>query len=266
MGFPLQHRLDSFQERLFGPLDAIHRTRFQEIEEDEFVLWGIFASIMCANDAPSTTTMRELDELRDFHRWPQPEQVRALGYYRACLLKKVMREPGPSYDSPPWIVSKNPAFTHKVPQLLQVFPDARFVYLVRSPLESIPSRLNLIQSIWRQRFPEFQAMRTDQVEMILADSVRNYLAAETDLVELPEDRCIVVRYCELVADPRAVVTRIYGSLDLPGSDASLCAALEEITTSEQHHVSQHLHTPEEFGITESRLRQELSIVFDRYGF
>jgi hypothetical protein len=194
------------------------------------------------------------------------DQARALGYYRACLLKKILREPGLCSDSPPWIVSKNPAFTHKTGHLLKVFPDARFIYLIRSPLETIPSRLSLIRNIWQRRFPGFPNMKADQVEAILADSIRIYLAAEQDLIELPEERRQVVRYTELLKDPRSIIERIYGSFSLPGPDASLLAALDKIARAKGDRVSFHHYELQEFGITESRVRRELAPVFVRYGF
>ena len=263
-GGGLGRRLADAEQRLFGPLDDLHRLRFAEIEEDEFVLWGIFASAMCANDSPSSTERRDLDGLRSFHDWPPERQARALGWYRACLLKKLHREP-PAGDEPAWVVSKNPAFTHKVPELLRVFPDARFIYHVRSPLETIPSRLSLIEAIWQRRFPGFAKMSPRQVEVIVADSLRTYLSAEEELPKLPEGRRLVVRYEDLTRDPRGTVESVYRRFGLPGPDADLAAALARLARREPHE-SKHRYDLAEFGLTEDYLRAKLKVVFDRYGF
>ena len=266
LGGIMERGLERLQDRLFGPLNSIHRIRLGEVEEDEFMLWAVFASIMCVNDAPGTVCSEELDELRNFNCWRQTDQARVLGYYRACLLKKIMREPALCSGNPPWIVSKNPAFTHKTGHLLKVFPDARFIYLIRTPLETIPSRLSMIRNIWQLRLPGFFNMNANQVEAIFADSIRNYLAAEHDVVELPEERRQVVRYTDLLRDPRSIIERIYGDFSLPGPDASLLAALHKITTAKRSRVSLHHYELKEFGLTESRVRRELAPVFKRYGF
>ena len=268
LGGHLSRRYHAAQERLFGPLDEIHRLRFEEVEEDEFVLWAIFASLMCANDAPSTVERRDLDELRHFHRWPARLQAEALGWYRACLLKKIHREPPADRrtDGGAWIVSKNPAFTHKVPELRQVFPDARFIYLVRNPLETIPSRLSLIRAIWRRRLPGFRDMTPRHVETILEDSVRTYLSAERDLPPLPADRWIPVRYDALTRDPRGVVEAIYARLGLTGPDDDLRAHLRDLAPRQRERRSKHAYTLAEFGLDEATLRQRLAPVFERYGW
>ncbi len=265
LGAPLAQRFHQAQEHLFGPLDDIHKLRFDQVEEDEFVLWTIYASIMCVNDAPSSAELPDLDELRNFHDWSTRRQIAALGWYRACLLKKLAREPGADPADPPWIVSKNPAFTHKVPELMRVFPDARFVNLVRNPLSTIASRLSMIRAIWRRRVPGFRHMTSRQVETIVADSKRTYLAGERDLPPLPPDRRLTIRYETLVARPWRVVERIYQRFSLPGPDASLTEALSQLTGRSEH-VSRHQYRLEEFGLTEARLRSELAPIFERYGW
>ncbi len=257
--------LRRLQDRLFGPMDDIHRLRFHEVEEDELVLWSIFEGIMCANDAPSATALSALDDLRHFESWSPRRRARALGWYRACLLKKVQREPGPPGE-PVWVVSKNPAFTHKVAALRSIFPEARFVYLVRNPLEAIPSRLSMIRAIWRQRFSGFERMTPAHVETILADSLRIYRAAERDLPGLPPGTAVTLRYEELVADPRLSVLRIYRELGLPGPDAHLHRALDRARLRVRSHVSRHDYGLEELGLDEARLRSELAPVFARFGF
>ncbi|MFH2008320.1 MAG: AMP-binding protein [bacterium] len=270
LGGGLGRRFGALQDRLFGPMDDIHRLRFDAVEEDEFVLWTIFASVMCANDAPSSAELPGLDDLRNFHQWSVDRQIAALGYYRACLLKKLRREPAAAGTTgaaaAPWVVSKNPAFTHKVPELRRVFPDARFVCLVRNPLETIPSRLSMIREIWRHRFSGFREMTPRQVETIVADSVRTYLAAERDLPKLPPDRRITVTYDNLVARPWRVVERIYRRFALPADDPTLAAALRKLTGRQRPHHSNHRYSLAEFGLDEARLRRELAPVFERHGF
>lgn len=248
------------QNRLFGPLDHVHRIRLDEVEEDEFVLWALFASAMCANDAPNAAESPALDELRHFHDWSQARQADVLGYYRACALKKLYRA------GPGWLVAKNPAFTDKIPALVDMFPDARFVYLVRNPLETIPSRLSLVREIWRRRFPRFVDMSAQQVEIVMASSVNTYLAAERDLPGLPEDRKLVVRYDDLVRDPSTVIRTIYRQFELPGPDASLSAVLSQCTAERPEANGSHRYSLMEFGIDEDALRRQLAPVFARHGF
>jgi omega-hydroxy-beta-dihydromenaquinone-9 sulfotransferase len=265
-GSKLAKRFAAKQDALFGPLDHIHRLRFDEVEEDEFVLWAIYASGMCVNDSPISTGHRGLDFLRHFDDWPEIRRARALNWHRACLLKKAYREPGLTPDTPIWGVSKNPAFSQKVPALRRVFPDARFIYLVRNPLETIPSRLSLIRSIWRHRFPGFDQMSPDQVDTIVADSVRTYLHAERDLADVPAAAKFVLPYRDFTADPSASVRAIYERFELAAPDVHLSATLEELAARPRPHASTHAYRLDEFHLTEKDLRQRLAQVFERYDF
>jgi hypothetical protein len=130
----------AMQDKMFGALDHMHRLRFDEIEEDEFVLWTIYASTMCINDAPLNTVHKDLEDLRDFHQWPVERQIRTFGWYRATLLKKVYRAPAAPGDGLPWIVSKNPHFSQKIPELMRVFPNAKLIYLLRNPIARLSPR------------------------------------------------------------------------------------------------------------------------------
>ncbi|MGM0575834.1 MAG: sulfotransferase [Myxococcota bacterium] len=262
-GRALERSFRAAQDRLFGPLDDIHRARFDEVEEDEFVLWAVYASAMCANDAPASTGERTLDGLRDFDAWSEDRRAEVLAWYRAVLRKKLFREPGG--DAEAWIVAKNPAFTRKIPALLRAFPDARFVYLVRDPREAIPSRLSLVRAIWRRRFPGFREMRPEQVETLLADSVRTYLRAERDLPQVPTSRRLVVTYDDLVASPADVVRRIYARFALPGPGRVLEARLDDLE-GRPPRPSRHRYGLEEFGLDPDRVTEPLAVVLERYGF
>ncbi len=244
------------QDALFGPMDPIHRIRFDEIEEDEFILWSIFESAMCANDAPASVAQPALDDLRNFDAWPIERQQRALGWYRACLLKKIYREPAPAGEMV-WIVGKNPAFSQKIPQLLKVFPDAKFIHLVRNPLETIPSRLSLIRAIWRQRFSPDIEMTPAQVDVIVQDSLRTYTRAHRDLADVPAESQITIRYEEFLSNVGESIREIYAHFNLPNPDASLESTLATQVSKSPQRSATHEYSLAEFGLNESDIREAL---------
>lgn len=244
LGGRLAARFHALEERLFAPLDAIHRLRFREIEEDEFVLWGLFASAMAGNDTPRAAASPALDGLRDFDAWRPRDRRAALGYYRAVLQKAAYRDG--RGDGGPWLLAKNPAFTHKVAALRAVFPGARFVQVHRDPLEAIPSRLSLVRAIWRRRVPGFDAMTPAQVETLLADSIRTYRAAMHNSITMASNELVVVQYAALRDDPGAEVRRIFERLGLGAPDAALVRAVAALPT---RHRSGHGYRLEDFGLT-----------------
>ncbi len=254
------------EDRFFGRINPMHELRFQAPAEDEFVLWGIFASITCLNDSPLSSTMPDPHGLRDFASWSERERARAFGWYKACLLKKIHRELGTSEAGPVWMLSKNPAFTHKILYLRECFPHARFVYLVRSPLQTIPSRLSLIREIWRARYSRFREMSPGQVQAILRDSYRTYRAAEEQLAQLPESTFLVVPYPELKEDPAGVVNRIHERFGIPRDPEAPPPLPRSRRAASDGYESRHRYSLRDFSLSERELRAELAPIFARYGF
>jgi hypothetical protein len=179
-------------------------------------------------------------------------------------LKKVYRTPATDGDALPWVVSKNPHFSQKIPELRKVFPEARVIYLLRSPLETIASRLDLIRAIWRHRFRDFREMTPEQARAIVADSVRTYLNAERDLPAVPDSHRLVIYFDELRTAVPETVRRIYSHFSLPGPDAALTEALANIARENRVHVAARRSPLEEFGIDSSALKAVLKPVYDRH--
>ena len=265
-GGALARTLYKLEERTFGPLDPIHRLRFREIEEDEFVLWTIYASAMCVNDSPVGTGDGTLESLRRVTEWPVERRERALAWYRACVAKKVHRAGPPADGASAWYVSKNPAFSQRIPELAALFPGARFVHLVRNPLETIPSRLSLIRAIWRHRFPGFREMSRAQVEAIVEDSLRTYLHAARDIPALPAEQRLTIRYEALAADPAGTVEDLYRHFGLPGPDAYLCALLADTAARQGGRISSHHYQLEDFGVDRKMLLARLAPVMEALGW
>lgn len=265
-GGKLKAWFEKYQEKKYGPLDHIHKLRFNEIEEDEFVLYSIFSSDMCVNDSPISVNSKRLDHLRFFEEWPVELQIRAFSWYRACILKKIYREPNKKDDSLPWYVSKNPRFSQRIPQLIQAFPNALLIYMVRNPLETIPSRLSMLSAIWCWRYKDFDQMSPNQVESIVSDSTRSYLLAERDLANVSGDQKIIVKYPELVSNPALTVKTIYSHFNLPGPDEKLSQTLNNLCDNGNKYKSKHKYHSSEYKIDEHRIREELSAIFAKYSF
>jgi omega-hydroxy-beta-dihydromenaquinone-9 sulfotransferase len=113
------------------------------------------------------------------------------------------------------IVLKSPTHTARVRTILEVFPDAKFVHIVRDPLVLFPSTVRLWKSL--NLVQGFQIPRDDTrwVESHVLDQfVRMYECFEQDRELVPPGRLIDVRYEDLAANPVDTMRSIYGRLDL----------------------------------------------------
>ena len=255
--------LERMQDRHLGPLDAIHHIRLNSIEEDEFVLFAAYRSGMVVNSSPTASADAELNRLRDYRAWSEDERRAAMEWYRACLLKAAYRAEVEAPNPDRWIVGKNPAFSQRIPDLLKVFPDARFIHLVRNPLEAIPSRLSLVRAIWQLQRPDFDSDERSGGRGIVANSERTYLLPLEDLRGLPPETAITVRFEELTADTNGVLKRIYETLRLPGEPVPVTERADRRNSGGS---TEHRYSLEEFGLDEAELRLRLAPAMKAYGF
>ncbi|MEX0819493.1 MAG: sulfotransferase, partial [Pirellulaceae bacterium] len=115
------------------------------------------------------------------------------------------------------IVLKSPTHTFRVPVLLDMFPNARFVYLVRDPFIVFPSMLKTWQRLYRYHgFQPPKALGLE--EYILKNFEHLHRVFEEDRERIAPGRLCVMRYEDLVSDPIEQMRRLYEELDLGGFD------------------------------------------------
>lgn len=148
-------------------------------------------------------------------------QVHALGLDREALVEEIVAAPptlGSAFGTvfaayarqqgkPRW-GDKRPAYSWYSSSLLRLFPDAQIVHIVRDGRANVASLKNM--SWWRKS--SIGAMATWAV------TVR---CAERDTKRLPADVFHVLRYEDLVAEPRAEMERLCSFLGEDFDEAML---------------------------------------------
>lgn len=116
------------------------------------------------------------------------------------------------------LVVKNPPDTARIPLLLEMYPDARFIFLYRDPFVMFPSIRNFYTA----------NMRDWQLHGIPEEELReNIFTMYQELMDryqrdkglIPEGHLVEVRFEDFESRPLEEMARIYGALDLPGFEA-----------------------------------------------
>lgn len=158
--------------------------------------------------------------------------------------------------------SKNPSYSGRIESLIEQFPDAKFVVMMRDPREAIPSLLKMLQKTWRsQGWSETRI--ANSIQALIANSVHTYLYPLQALQRHPDTKWTVVDYRDLLAQPKATVEAIFATLDLEMTPA-VSSALETEQRRARPHQSAHRYGLEEFGIDEAQLKRDLRELFDRF--
>ena len=111
------------------------------------------------------------------------------------------------------LVLKSPFHTCRIKILLECFPDARFVHIVREPQAVFASTVNMCRAMYR--WCSLQTSTLDGLEAGVLDGfVRMAAALERGRRLLEPGRFHELRYEDLVRDPRAELRRLYERLEL----------------------------------------------------
>jgi hypothetical protein len=185
-------------------------------QEDEFALCNMgvrspYLTITFPNRPPQDQEYLTLDGLPPaaVARWKA-----ALLWFFKCLTVR----------SPKRIVLKSPAHTCRIRVLLEMFPNARFIHIVRDPYVIFPSTLNLWKRLYRDQglqHPRYEGLEEHVYETFL----RMYDAFERDRHLIDPARFCEVRYEDLIKRPVEEVRKMYAHLGL-GDFAAVQPAVE----------------------------------------
>lgn len=253
----VERRVTAWEDRVFAKGRKMHPMSLTGPEEDEFTLALPFCSASVAMVFPY---LSELQPWNCFDRMlPERKRRRILGYYRELVRRQLFLN-GPEKAH----LAKNPVFSDKVESLLETFPRARFVVMVRNPLETIPSIQKMMERNWKASDCDPQRVR-DSLKVLFENSISAYRHPFAVLESRTGVPWTVVRYEDLVEEPRATVERVYGDLGLPVTGL-LRASLAREEERSREYRAEHLYSLEEYGLTGEEIRTELSSLFERFAW
>lgn len=255
LGGAVARRLRVAEDEALEEIRGKHNWRLDGPEEDDFLLFNNWssASLVFPFNYPDL-----LDLLYGDRQSPASRQ-RQFRFY-AGLIRRQLFLYGPQRIH----CCKSPSFTMKMRALREVFPDARFVMMLRHPAESIPSLVDLMAWYWRG-FGSPPELVAEASAALGEANVDNYRSMAELAEELPPDRQFLVDYEALCRNPKAVVEAMYARFGY-AIDSDFAAFLERETTAAARFVSGHDYDPEGQGPGRSRLHRELEPLYARFGW
>jgi len=256
LGIPIRSLIRRW-EREWQENNVVHKVRLRGPEEDEYLWVHIFSTLKIWSFA---AMVEEAEPYIYYDQQMDPVQKgRMMAFYHAALQRHLC-----SRDAQEEIyLAKNPNFSPMVRTLLDQYPDARFIYLVRSPLQAVPSHLSLKEKEWQLLGSPLEPYAAR--EFILEESLHWYTYPLDELEKLPEDQWIVLEFEKLVGDARTAVREIYRRFDLALSE-SFNRILQEEARKARQHESEHEYSLSEMGLSEERLKECFAEVFKRFDF
>ena len=186
-------------------------------QEDEFALCNIgIPSPYLTNTFPNHPPQNQ--EYLDFRGVPPAAMNRwkqAFLWFLKCLTLR----------NPKRIVVKSPPHTCRIRTLLEMFPKAKFVHIVRDPYVIFPSTINLWKRLYRDQglqMPTYEGLE----EHVYSTFTRMYEAFDRDRGLIGPGQYCEIRYEDLIAKPVDQMQLVYERLEL-GDFETVRPAIEE---------------------------------------
>lgn len=255
LGRAMNKRLVAWDDKTFGPYRHMHNMSLWNSEEDQFVMRGAFVTQQWSTDIPI------MDVIDIFHidQMSERKRRRWMHHYRECIKRQLLCNGGDKIH-----LSKNPVMCGWVQSLIDTFPDARIVVMVRNPSQCIPSVLKLVQVGWKAKGwkPEDYATSLDMLKAVSFECFHH--PAEV-LARNPDTPRAIVDYREITSEPRAAVQKLYADLGMPLTE-SFDAFLAEQEEREKSHSTHFRYSMEEFDLSHEQIEAELDTFYTQYGW
>lgn len=247
-----QRRLEAWDERTFGPYRHIHHMSLWNAEEDQFAMRAAFVTQQWATDLPV------MDVLDLFHLDQMPHKRRRwMHHYRELVKRQLLLNGGDCIH-----LSKNPVMSGWVGSLIEAFPDARIVVMLRDPSQCVPSLLKLVEKSWKARGWKREDYQRS-LDMLLQASYESFHNPAEQLARHPDTPQAVVDYRALTAHPRETVQQVYDQLGMTVSD-TFDEYLKANAEREKTHQSKFEYSLGDYALTTAQLVSELEAFYDRY--
>ena len=114
------------------------------------------------------------------------------------------------------LVFKSPSNTSRIKELLEIYPDAKFIHLVRNPMDVIPSTLNLYKKI----LPEFSLQDEKQIDFeefvfnVYDQVMRQFMERKN---EIDTTQLVELKYEDFVNTPIQLISEAFEQLNIATS-------------------------------------------------
>ncbi|WP_406816598.1 sulfotransferase family protein [Mycobacterium sp. M23085] len=244
--------LAGFMVSKHRPMDNMDSSLYHP-QEDEFV-W-----IMQGQPSPYLT-LAFPNRPPEHERYLDLEQLspRELEAWKRLLFQFVQRL---FFRHRKTVVLKNPNHSFRIKVLLEIFPEAKFIHIVRDPYVVYPSSIHLLKSLSRvhslQR-PTFEGLD----ERVFATYVDLYRKVDEGRKLVDPARFYELRYEDLVADPEGQLLRLYEHLGLGRFEQYRPRLRQYLADHVDYKTNSYHLTPEQRKVVTERLGE----VIDRYGY
>ncbi len=248
------------RRRTLVPASVGHEISLEGVEEEEFLFLHCLDTQFLLTRTPLVFDELEHPELRLHDIQPARARRRSVRFFEACLKRQLLA------TGKDRVAAQLHFSVHRVRTLLEAFPDARFIYLQRSPLETIPSHLSLVKSSLAYQWGEDRFTPESfrgVVERRYQASVDLYAYSRTLFEEgiLNDENTLVLPYAALSAELQSAMARVFEFLEHEPTAAHRRHIQRQSVQQAQYRRPHSVLPLRAFGLSEARVREDLGFAF-----
>ena len=237
-----------------------HKTSLTSVETDDvsllfryldgFFFYGFFLTF---------------DEEDLFH-WVDPKirntSARDFAWFDSMWKRNLLYNNGNRYIGKLFSLSSN------LPLFQKKFPDAKILYMIRDPLQVIPSGLSLVTGVLDKRFHFWSLNESIKKRFI----ERLYRALVELLIRFHEDwengninkeKVFIIRFDSMMNEFDILMDKLLGFLDVEKND-ELIQKIKQTSEDQKQYKSGHKYDLEKFDLTENIIRNDCKKIYDTF--
>jgi len=237
-----------------------HHTSLSSVETDDvavlfrhfdgFFLYGFFLSFDDEDLLPTVDPKVRDTSKRDF-AW-----LDAL-WRRSLVLHRADRN-----------IAKLFSVAPRLPQFLEYFPQAQILYMVRDPLEVIPSSMSLVIGVLDRAFGFWSKPAEERqrwLDRMYAAWIMLFRRFHDDWQNgaIDRSRVFIVRYDRMMQDFDGLMEDMCVFLDHPLTP-ELRARIHTKAEKQRAYTSEHRYDLEKFGLSEAQIRRDCAFVYETF--
>ena len=229
------------------PMDNI-KFAWDQPQECEFALCAMGLPSVYRNLAFPNHTPRHLDYL-NMQGVPKTELERWKAGYRGFVQALNYWHQRP-------LLLKSPTNTGRIAVLLEMFPNAKFIHITRSPYDFMPSTVYLWEALCYGSSMQSDMSQFDAVEYAMNCYTRMYRGFQTQRPLVPDENFHEIRFEELIQSPLETLKLAYDHLKLGDFSPLNRRIAESMANKKNYRRNKHQMS--------ARLRRDISEVCHDY--
>ena len=156
----------------------------------------------------------------------------------------------------------------RLPRFMERFPDAQILYMVRDPVEVIPSSMSLVIGVLDRAFGFWsmpEAVRKRWLDRMYNAWIMLFRRFHDDWTSgaIDRSRVFVVRYDQMMADFEGVMAPMCRFLEHEVTP-ELRATIDRIGREQREYQSEHRYNLAKFGLNEEQIRQDCAFYYETF--